>query len=172
MRDATRPLSLYWLGQVGAGFRMGPILLSLMLANGCSDPAVEGKTPSGHQSLEKKFEGSMSGVVLEGFFKTNQPDSELRPEKYSISKVSKLAGDYWIFQSRIQYGEHDVTLPVPVTIRFAGDTPVLTFDETTIPGLGTFSARVLFFDDYYVGIWRHGEHSGQHFGRIIPQAAP
>ena len=114
----------------------------------------------------------MSGVVLEGFFKTSQPDSQLGPEKYSISKVSKLTGDCWIFQSRIQYGDHDVTLPIPVTVKFAGDTPMLILDEATIPGLGTFSARVLFFDDQYVGIWRHGEHSGQHFGRIIPQATP
>ena len=142
--------------------------ISLLWTAACSESAQD---PGAQQLLEKKFEESMANVTLEGFFKTDTPDSKLRPERYSITKISKLAGNYWIFQARIQYGERDVSLPVPVTINWVDDTPVLTLTEATIPGLGTFSARLLFYDGQYVGVWRHGEHSGQHFGRIVPGGA-
>lgn len=133
---------------------------------GCSSSVEDVST---QQALEKKFQESMSEVILDGFFRTNEADSQPRKERYSITKVSKVTGDYWIFQARIQYGERDVTLPVPVTIKWAGDTPILTLTDATIPGLGTFTARVLFYGGQYVGVWRHGEHIGQHFGRIIPK---
>ena len=136
--------------------------LFVLCVTGCSSNS---QNESLQQELETEFQKSMSGVVLDGFFKTNNADSEPRKERYSITKVTKLAGEYWIFQARIQYGKRDVTLPVPVNVKWAGDTPVLTLTETTIPGLGTFSARLLF----YVGVWRHGELTGQHFGRIILQ---
>ena len=172
MKNFIRRCSVHPLIRIRIVFPMAAVLLPLLLGSSCSDRLEESETPFAHQSLEEKFQQSMSEVVLEGFFKTSQSDSPIVPEKYSVSKVSKLAGDYWIFHSRIQYGNHDVTLPVPVTVKFAGETPVLTLDEATLPGLGTFSARVLFFDQQYVGIWRHGEHSGQHFGRVIPLAKP
>jgi len=141
-------------------------ILFLLCVAGCSSNS---QNESLQQELEMEFQKSMSGVVLDGFFKTSDADSEPRKERYSITKVTKLAGEYWIFQARIQYGKRDVTLPVPVTVKWAGDTPVLTLTETTIPGLGTFSARLLFYDGQYVGVWRHGEHTGQHFGRIVLQ---
>lgn len=140
--------------------------LFVLCVTGCSSNS---QNESLQQELEIEFQKSMSGVVLDGFFKTNNADSEPKKERYSITKVTKLAGEYWIFQARIQYGKRDVTLPVPVNVKWAGDTPVLTLTETTIPGLGTFSARLLFYDGQYVGVWRHGEHTGQHFGRIILQ---
>ena len=49
--------------------------------------------------------------------------------------------------------------------------PVLRLTEVAIPGLGTFTARVLFYDEQYVGVWRHGEAGGLHFGRIVPAAS-
>ena len=142
------------------------MFLLFNLITGCSSGAEDMLT---QQALEKKFQESMSEVILDGFFRTNDAESQPRKERYSITRVSKLAGDYWIFQARIQYGDRDVTLPVPVTIRWAGDTPILTLTDATIPGLGTFTARVLFYDGQYVGVWRHGEHIGQHFGQVIPK---
>jgi hypothetical protein len=110
----------------------------------------------------------MSGVVLEGTFTVSGSDTpEFRKERYTIESVSKLAGDLWTFQARIQYGEHDVTLPVPVKILWAGDTPVVSLTDATIPGLGSFTARVLFYRDHYAGFWSHGETSGHQFGRIV-----
>lgn len=144
------------------------IFLLFSLAAGCSSGREDDGEGSARQALEKEFQESMSGVILDGFFTTGGTEDPVK-ERYAINKVRKLAGDHWIFQARIQYGDRDVTLPVPVTIRWVGDTPVLTLTDATIPGLGTFTARVLFYGGHYVGVWSHGEHSGQHFGRIVPQ---
>lgn len=140
------------------------LLLSTAIAScGGGDAATEAE----REAREEAFRQSMSGVVLEGFF-TVGDGAELRKERYEISKVSKLGGDIWVFQARIQYGSRDVTVPVPVRMEWAGDTPVLSLTEVAIPGLGTFTARVLFYDEEYVGVWRHGEVGGLHFGQIVP----
>ncbi len=146
------------------------LLLLIQVLFGCAGASEPEADLAAQEALEQQFQKSMSGVILEGFFTVNGADGGPRKERYHITKVSKLAGDYWVFQARIQYGSHDVTVPVPVGMKWAGDTPILTLTDVTIPGLGTFTARVLFYDKSYVGVWRHGEHSGQHFGRIIPAA--
>ena len=145
------------------------MLLFLNLGAGCSTGIRDDGEVSTQEFREKEFQESMSGVILDGFFTTNGANDRLKKETYTIASVSKLTGDYWIFNARMQYADLDVTLPVPVTIKWADDTPVLTLTDATIPGLGTFTARVLFYGGHYVGVWRHGEHIGQHFGRIIHQ---
>ena len=140
------------------------LLLSAAIA-GCG--GGDGATEAEREAREEAFRQAMSGVALEGFF-TVGDGAELRTERYEIAKVSKLGGDIWVFQARIQYGSRDVTVPVPVRMEWAGDTPVLSLTEVAIPGLGTFTARVLFYDEQYVGVWRHGEVGGLHFGQIVP----
>ena len=118
------------------------------------------------QELEKQFQESMTGVVLKGHFTLNGREG-LREETYTVEKVTKMPGDYWVFHARIQYGGKDVTVPVPVKLLWAGDTPVVSLTDATIPGLGTFTARVLFYRDEYIGTWSSGTHGGQQFGRIV-----
>lgn len=141
------------------------LLLLTILPVACSNE----RNPAEKETRELQFQESMSGVVLEGYFSTDSSGSSLSEERYHITKVSKLASDIWVFQARIQYGSHDVTVPVPVRMEWAGDTPILSLTDVAIPGLGTFTARVLFYDGHYVGVWQHGEVTGQHFGRIVPQ---
>jgi hypothetical protein len=146
-------------------------LLSLMLAAaligcGSSDPE--------RAALEAEFERSMQNVVLLGTFTVTGrgDDARLRQERYEIERVSKLAGDIWTFQARIQYGEHDVAAPIPVKLEWAGDTPIVSLTDLEIPGLGkAFTARVMFYREHYSGLWWHGEVGGQMFGRIVPNDA-
>ena len=91
----------------------------------------------------------------------------LRKEVYEIKEVRKLPdGDLWVITARIKYGEHDLTVPVPLEVKWAGTTPVLTLDNLTIPGLGTFSARVVLHRDKYAGTWQHDDSGGHLFGKI------
>jgi hypothetical protein len=76
------------------------------------------------------------------------------------------AGDYWLLTSRIKYGKNDITLPLPLEIKWAGDTPVITLTDFTIPSLGTFSSRVVIYDNAYAGTWSHGKVGGHLFGTI------
>jgi hypothetical protein len=121
----------------------------------------------------------LSGATLEGSFTNTSPgrdSTKLSREKYTIGDVKKLAGSLWLIPARIEYGDHDVTLPVTVPIQWAGDTPVIVVDNVGLPGFGTVSARVMFFADHYAGYWKHGQSGGHLFGVIRrgekPAAAP
>ncbi len=115
----------------------------------------------------------LTGVVLEGHFTVDDPSAEgppqLKAERYEIRSVRKLpTGNLWLFEARIAYGEFDVTVPMPLPVEWAGSTPVITLDAVTIPGLGTFDARVMMVHDGYAGTWRHDKVSGHLFGQIVP----
>jgi hypothetical protein len=119
--------------------------------------------------LERAFAERMSNATLVGHFtdRTRGGNKLPREEKYTLGKVAKLTGDYWLFSARIQYGEHDVTLPLSLRVVWAGDTPVITLDKAPIPGFGTFTCRVMIFGDEYAGTWDGANHGGHLFGKIV-----
>lgn len=118
-------------------------------------------------ALEKQFEETMSGAVLIGKFTTGAKDANPpKEEKYTITKVSKVEGDVWLFMARVQYGDHDVTVPMPLEVKWAGDTPVITLTDLTIPQMGTYTARVMIYRGQYAGTWQHGDKGGHLWGRI------
>jgi hypothetical protein len=118
--------------------------------------------------LFKKFAKLLTGAKLTGQFTVDgKPLTELQEESYEIEKVEKLPdGDSWIITARIKYGKRDLTVPVPLEVKWAGTTPVLTLDDLTIPGFGTFSARVVLHKDKYAGTWQHDNVGGHLFGVI------
>lgn len=120
---------------------------------------------------EAKFEKTMSGATLVGRFTIDgMKDGEIpKPERYEIDSVRKLRDDIWVFTARIKYGKHDIKVPMQLKVKWAGDTPVINMDNFTIPAMGTFSFRVLFHGDRYVGSWQHGKVGGHMFGRIEPK---
>ena len=140
-------------------------ILSLFLFAACArKPTSDTQT-----GLEQKFQQMMSGVTLIGHSASPKDESISGEEKYVIEKVSKLRGETWLFRVRIQYGSHDIPVPLPVTIKWAGDTPVITLTNLMIPGLGTYTARVLLYEDQYAGTWSSKDHGGQVFGKILRQ---
>ena len=141
---------------------------------GCS----AGPPPSeDQQAREKAFEESMRGAALNGHFTIfrtdgSEPaaeeggDASLRSERYEIEKVVKRAGDIWTFHARIQFGDTDVTVPVPVRLTWSGDTPMVSVTDLGLPGMGSYTARVIFYRDAYAGMWWGGSHGGNLFGSI------
>lgn len=116
----------------------------------------------------KQLAQSLSGVKLVGNFTVHGRDlSDLSPESYYILSAEKQPeGDFWVITTRIKYGRFDLTVPLALEIKFAGDTPVITVDKLTIPGMGTFDARVLIRPDGYAGTWAHDDVGGHLFGTI------
>lgn len=125
------------------------------------------KAPASQQELEKQFSEMMNGVTLVGHSTRLNKDGITGDEDYAIDKVSKLAGDTWLIQARIQYRTREVSVPIPVTMKWAGDTPVITLTDLTIPGMGSYTARVLLYRDQYAGTWSGHNDGGQIFGKIV-----
>jgi hypothetical protein len=127
-------------------------------------PAVD---PASLTDLERQFTDRMRNATLVGQFTiAGREDRPARPDRYDISSVEKVGDDRWRFNTRIRYGDVDASLPVTVTMLWAGDTPMVTLTDLTIPSMGTFTARVFFYGDRYAGTWQHGETGGHMFGRI------
>ena len=122
---------------------------------------------------EQRFQEMLSGVTLTGHFTITggEDSSTLREEKYTITKVTKLSGDYWLFFARIQYGGRDVTVPLKLEVKWAEDTPIITLTDLELPNLGTFTARVIIYRGQYAGTWSSGKHGGHLFG-IITENTP
>ena len=120
------------------------------------------------ETLEKEFGEKLSGCVFKGQFSVTGRESDKPPqmEKYTISKVTKLKDDYWLFLARVQYGGKDVTIPMTLQVKWAGDTPVITLTDLTIPNLGTFTSRVVVHGDRYAGTWQHGKTGGHLWGTL------
>lgn len=115
--------------------------------------------------VERQFAEKMQNAALVGSFTVSgREDRGLREDRYDISSVEKVGDDRWRFNAKI--GEIGVTLPIVVTMTFAGDTPIITITDLTIPTLGTFTSRVFFYGDRYAGTWQHGAVGGHLFGKI------
>ena len=120
------------------------------------------------EAREKAFSARMSNVTLVGSFTVDgKTDGPPKAERYEIKSVTKLGGNLWTFVTRVKYGKVDTKVPITVPLEWAGDTPMVSLTDATLPGLGSaFSARVIFHDDRYAGTWQHGNVGGHMFGRI------
>lgn len=133
--------------------------------------ADEPAEPANRAALETKLAETLTGAALVGTFSVDGREGA-KPERYEIASAKKLEGDNWVVTARIKYGDNDVSVPLVVKMLWAGDTPILTLDDLTIPGLGTFTSRVMFHGDRYAGTWQHGDHGGHLWGKIQKAAKP
>ena len=118
------------------------------------------------EELEAQFEETMNGAQLIGQFTVTGMEVPTQPDTYSVSKIEKLDDGRWLFTASMSYGDNTVAIPMPFEVLWAGDTPVITLTDQLIPGLGTFSARVLVYEDDYAGTWKHDAFGGHMWGRI------
>ena len=121
--------------------------------------------------LEAAFAKLMSHATLDGQWRLVR-EGKLGPEraeKYTIGEVKKVGGDRWTIAARIQYGEKDVSIPVPVSVFWAGDTPVISVTDLWLPGLGKYTARVMIYKDTYAGSWFAPDHGGLMSGVVVPK---
>ena len=154
------------------------LALSVMFSSGATpgqEPAERGdvsqSTPAAQGTSQPerftRFSQALADVVFSGHFTMDDSSNARQEERYEIHRVTKLdKGDYWLFHVRIKYGSYDVTLPLPLEVKWAGQTPVIILDQVTIPGLGTFDARVIIDGKRYAGTWTHGGAGGHLFGKI------
>ena len=145
------------------------VCATLLCLNAGTFVSAQEKIDAAMKARFDKFEKLLTGSKFKGSFTLDdKPLNDLHEEEYDIEKVEKLPEpDLWSIKARIKYGNKDFTVPVPLFVRWAGETPVMTMDKITLPGFGTFSARVVLHVDKYAGTWHHDDKGGHLFGRII-----
>jgi hypothetical protein len=148
---------------------------ALGMAADKEQPAPDSKSARpDKRALEKEFAQTLSGATLVGRFTVDGKTDAGKPgsDRYEIESAEKVEGHRWVITSRIKYGKHDVKLPIPLEVFWAGDTPVITLTHVLVPGLGTFTSRVMVYGDRYAGTWQHDKAGGHLWGRIERGAAP
>lgn len=135
-----------------------------------------GVTELSQDELEAGFKALLSKATLSGRW-CSVDNGQLGPEKkgdsYSIASASKTGGHQWVIHARMRYGEREMVLPVPVQVKWSGDTPVLIVNDLSTGGERRYSARVLFFGNTYAGTWSSsGGQGGLLYGTITHDPQP
>ena len=137
-------------------------------ADQATDQADQATDDDEIAALYEKLAKYLTGTKWTGQFTISDKEmGELTQEEYYILSAEKMEeGDYWKLVARIKYGKNDLTMPLPLEIKWADATPVITVNQMPVPTLGTFDARVLIRDGKYAGTWNHNEIGGHLFGTI------
>jgi hypothetical protein len=132
--------------------------------------ALAQEGPAALTPAEKEFQESMSGVNLKGHY-ARQNGAGLSDDTYTIERVSKVKGDLWRFEARVQYGGRDLKMPIEMQVKWAGDTPVITMTDMPVAGMGSFTVRIVVYKGQYAGTWSSSKgHGGTMFGNIVKTA--
>jgi hypothetical protein len=149
--------------------RFGLLFIAVLIGTASLARAESTTQPALNQAaLEAQFRETMTGATLVGrFTDTNRPDATPKEERYTIQSARKIPfTERWLITARVQFGSKDLTVPMTIPVKWAGDTPVISVTDMTIPGLGTYTARVMIYRDQYAGTWSGTSHGGHLFGRI------
>jgi hypothetical protein len=160
---------------------LSTLLLTVSCLVSCIPLAADDAKKAGEKSdkpspeqLIKDLEKTLTGAKLVGQFTvTGGAERPPAKEEYTIVSAQKIPdGDLWLLKANIKYGKTDQTFPIPLEIKWAGDTPVITLTKMSIPGLGTFSSRVVLYEGRYAGTWQHDKVGGHLFGTIEKAEEP
>jgi len=142
-----------------------------------SKPESTTKTNSAPQSLpsdpEERFKVLFTKAYLSGRWaalKDGQLGEERSGDKYNIVNVIKGSGDKWIVNARMKYGDREFPLPIPVQMKFVGDTAIMEVNDLAIPGGGTYTARVMIYERTYSGTWKGQRGGGMLYGTITNES--
>ena len=154
------------------------LIAALLGLNGPSRLAAEpaatqpAETLTDSAAAEARFAELLTGATLVGKYTVEGSDAAPKDDRYQIIKAAKADGDNWAITSSIEYKGFGIPVTLTIPVKWAGDTPVIEVTHQKIPGIGTFTARVLFYGDHYVGTWNGGAgHGGTLWGRIEHEPA-
>lgn len=143
---------------------MSLILVLTRVASRAQQPASP--STSDKATLEKQLAERLTHCRLIGFYQVTGEEGAPKQDEYSLEEVHKTDGDKWLFSASLQFGSKVINLPLEVPVLWAGDTPIVSVTDFSVPGMGTYTARVLFYGEHYAGTWSSAKHGGYLWGRI------
>src|SRR5262245_27415741 len=78
------------------------------------------------EELEAKFKATLTKATMTGRW-CSIKEGVLGPEKedkYTIVGVTKLKGDDWVINARIEYNKKEIVAPIPVQVKWPANSPV------------------------------------------------
>jgi hypothetical protein len=149
---------------------LGLLVSDRVVAQEKTAPSAAAKsTPaSSPEELESAFKSMLAKATLTGRW-CSLKEGKMGPEKedkYTIVSAEKLGGDKWQIHTRIRMNQQEMVVPIPVQMKWAGDTAVMIVEKLQYPGGGTYSARLIFYNKTYSGTWSGGDHGGLMYGII------
>ncbi|MGD2018625.1 MAG: PQQ-binding-like beta-propeller repeat protein [Planctomycetota bacterium] len=147
------------------------LLTGLALAAPPTASLVQEADPD-QAAREAAFARLLTGARLEGYTTLTDGDgnlmgTELEADSYDLAKVEKGEDGKWRFTALINYGGRPIPISVSLPVEWAGGTPVIDVEDMKVPFMGTYSARVLFDGDRYVGVWRGDGYGGHILGKVV-----
>ena len=118
---------------------------------------------------EERFKALFTKATLSGRWaplKNDELGDERSGDKYKIVSVDKGTVGNWTVNATMKYGDREFTIPVRVQMRFSGDTALLIVDNFSVPGGGTYSARLMIYERTYSGTWKGQRGGGMLYGTI------
>jgi hypothetical protein len=123
------------------------LVASTLLSSGCSKT----NGTSSQDNLDRQLRAMMTGATLVGHSTLLNREGVSGEERYAIDAISKIGSETWLIKTRMKLGSREIPFPIPVVIKWAGDTPVITLTDLYIPGVGTYTARAVLYRDQYAG---------------------
>ena len=140
-------------------------------------PEAPAKAVASSQPLpsdpEERFKLLFTKAYLSGRWaalKDGQLGEERTGDKYNIVSVVKGTGSNWTVNAKMKYRDQEVVMPIPVQIRFAGDTTIMEVNNLSIPGGGTYTARLMIYERTYSGTWKGQRGGGMLYGTITNES--
>ena len=145
----------------------------------CVFGTAESVVAQGDADIEAKFIAMLKNATLKGSWapvQQNRLGVEQGNDSYRIARAEKSEGGKWSIVSVFTVQGKQVELPLPASVKFAGDTAVLILDNVRAgQGKTNWSARVMFHEDVYAGRWwetANREHGGIITGTITRTKGP
>lgn len=131
---------------------MKKLTLSILLFSIANLASAQEKSTT---DLEAEFSAMLKNATLKGSWVPIQQGStgEEKSDAYQVVRATKRKGDLWEIVSKVKHQGKEIEYPIPVIIKWAGDTAVMILDNVQTGGGKSYSARVLFHNDRYAGSW-------------------
>src|SRR5689334_19770065 len=111
------------------------LLLCFSLSGAVESTPKNRSAPELMTDRERQLKEKLSNCVFNGrwcLIEKGKLTQEYE-DTYTIEGAAKTAKGGWLVYARVEYAGRSFTLPVPVRLTWAGETPVVTLDRVSIP---------------------------------------
>ena len=131
-----------------------PVLAVFALTSFAFTSTLRGEEPK-LEDLHKAFSEMLTDATFKGTWAPIAGGvlGDEKDDGYKIVSVSKKKGHIWEFITRMKIRGTEIDFPMPIEVRFAGDTAVLILNNVPVGEGKTYSARVMIHNDVYAGSW-------------------